>query len=166
MSGKKIKKIPSLVWPGKIKTWWSFLLILSLFGSKKESLREWSRPGTLPSGPLRCFPSSDILTTVTKFWVAQKKDFLNIWGGPALGGSRRAEKSRKVLMMMMKAAKLGWAGPGAGQEQGRNRAGAELRIVKQSREERGQELGRNWGEARGSAIGQYKAVILSSLKYS
>ena len=51
-------------------------------------------------------------------------------------------------MMMMKAAKLGWAGPGAGQEQGRNRAGAELRIVKQSREERGQELGRNWGEAR------------------
>ena len=84
MSGKKIKKIPSLVWPGKIKTWWSFLLILSLFGSKKESLREWSRPGTLPSGPLRCFPSSDILTTVTKFWVAQKKDFLNIWGGPVL----------------------------------------------------------------------------------
>ena len=59
------------------------------------------------------------------------------------GGSRRAEKSRKVLMMMMKAAKLGWAGPGAGQEQGRNRAGAELRIVKQSREERGQELGRS-----------------------
>ena len=56
------------------------------------------------------------------------------------GGSRRAEKSHKVLMMMMmKAAKLGWAGPGAGQEQGRNRAGAELRIVKQSREERGQE---------------------------
>ena len=86
MSGKKIKKIPSLVWPGKIKTWWSFLLILSLFGSKKESLREWSRPGTLPSGPLRCFPSSDILTTVTKFWVAQKKDFLNIWGGPVMQG--------------------------------------------------------------------------------
>ena len=82
------------------------------------------------------------------------------------GGSRRAEKSRKVLMMMMKAAKLGWAGPGAGQEQDRNRAGAELRIVKQSREDRGQELGRNWGEARGSAIGRYKAVILSSLKYS
>ena len=51
-------------------------------------------------------------------------------------------------MMMMKPAKLGWAGPGAGQEQGRNRAGAELRIVKQGREERGQELGRNWGGAR------------------
>ena len=40
------------------------------------------------------------------------------------GGSRRAEKSRKVLMMMMlKAAKLGWAGPGAGQKQ--NRSGLE-----------------------------------------
>ena len=32
------------------------------------------------------------------------------------GGSRRAEKSRKVLMKMMKAAKLGWAET-AGQEQ-------------------------------------------------
>ena len=64
-------------------------------------------------------------------------------------------------MMMMKAAKLGLAGPGAGQEQGwskaqaglkhkqgRNRAGAELSRVKQSRAERGQELGRNWGGAR------------------
>ena len=45
------------------------------------------------------------------------------------GGSRRAEKSRKVLMMM-KAAKLGWAGAdheqarstlGAGQEQCKSR---------------------------------------------
>ena len=65
---------------------------------------------------------------------------------------------------MMKAAKLGLAGPGAGQEQGwskaraglmheqggssRNRVGAELSRVKQSRAERGQELGRNWGGAR------------------
>ena len=32
------------------------------------------------------------------------------------GGSRRAEKSRKVLMRM-KAAKLGWAGAGAGKKQ-------------------------------------------------
>ena len=63
---------------------------------------------------------------------------------------RRLSPCRKklVLMMMMEAAKLGWAGPGAGQEQGINRAGAELRIVKQGREERGQELGRNWGGAR------------------
>ena len=53
------------------------------------------------------------------------------------GGSRRAEKSRKVLMMM-KAAKQGWAGTGVGKKQGwtknRSRAGA------------GQEQGRsrNW----------------------
>ena len=40
------------------------------------------------------------------------------------GGYRRAEKSRKVLMMM-KAAKLGWVGPVAGQEQTMNRPGAE-----------------------------------------
>ena len=33
------------------------------------------------------------------------------------GGYRRAEKSRKV-QMMMKAAKLGWAGVGAGKKQG------------------------------------------------
>ena len=39
------------------------------------------------------------------------------------GGNRRAEKSRKVLMMM-KAAKLGWAGSGAGQEQTMSRPGA------------------------------------------
>ena len=43
------------------------------------------------------------------------------------GGCRRAEKSRKVLMMMMKAAKLGLAGPGAGQEQGWSKARAGLK---------------------------------------
>ena len=41
------------------------------------------------------------------------------------GGSRRAEKSRKALMMM-KAAKLGWAGSGAGQEQTMSRPGEKL----------------------------------------
>ena len=80
MSGKKMKKIALLVWPGKLKTWWSFLLILLILGANKATLREWSRPGTLPSGPLRCVPCSYILTTVTKFWVAQNKDFFNIWG--------------------------------------------------------------------------------------
>ena len=41
------------------------------------------------------------------------------------GGSRSAEKSRKVLMMM-KAVKLGWVGAGSGQElePGRSRLGA------------------------------------------
>ena len=42
------------------------------------------------------------------------------------GGSRRDERIRKVLMMM-RAAKLGWAGAGAGKERGwgRSRAGQE-----------------------------------------
>ena len=54
------------------------------------------------------------------------------------GGSRRAEKSRKVLMMMMmKAARLGRVGPGVGQEQGWSKASAGLSRVKQSRTERG-----------------------------
>ena len=39
------------------------------------------------------------------------------------GGSRRAEKSRKVLMMM-NAAKLEWVGPKAGLEQTKSRPGA------------------------------------------
>ena len=49
----------------------------------------------------------------------------DVWkgGNTIKGGSRRAEKSRKMLMMMM-TAKLGLAGPGAGQEQRRSRAGA------------------------------------------
>ena len=63
------------------------------------------------------------------------------------------KKSCMVLMLMMiKAAKLKWAGPEAGQqgwskaraglkhEQGRNRAGAELSRVKRSR----QKEGRSW----------------------
>ena len=72
------------------------------------------------------------------------------------GGYRLAEKIRKVLMMMTKGAKLGWARPGAGQEQGRNRAGAELSRVKQSKEERSQELRRNWGELGMCRIGACK----------
>ena len=49
------------------------------------------------------------------------------------GGSRRAEKSRKELMMM-NAAKLGWEGAGAGKEQGWSRSRAGVGI--------GQEQGR------------------------
>ena len=49
------------------------------------------------------------------------------------GGSPRAEKSRKVVMMM-KAAKLGWAGSGAGQEQAWSMLGAGQEQCK-SREE-------------------------------
>ncbi len=64
------------------------------------------------------------------------------------------KKSRKVLMMMMKATKLGWVGAGqekgwskarAGlkHEQGRIRSRAEQSKAEQA--ETGQELGRNWG---------------------
>ena len=56
------------------------------------------------------------------------------------GGFRHAEKSRKELMMMMKLPN--WGG------QGRSRTGVEPSRVKQSRAERGQELGRIWGGAR------------------
>ena len=66
------------------------------------------------------------------------------------------KKSRKVLMMMMKAAKLGLAGPGAGQEQGWSKARVGLKHeqgrsrAEQSKAEQGrkragagQELGRS-----------------------
>ena len=64
------------------------------------------------------------------------------------GCCRRAEKSCKVLKMMMKAAKLGWAGPGAGQGQGWSKARAglkhELSKAEQGRKRgAGQELGRS-----------------------
>ena len=56
------------------------------------------------------------------------------------GGSRRVEKSRKVLMMMMKAANLGWAGP-AGQEQNWSKARAGLKHEQgRTRAGTGQEL--------------------------
>ena len=60
------------------------------------------------------------------------------------GGSRRAEKSRKVLMMMMKAAKLGWAGT-AGHEQGRSKARAGLKH-EQGRSRAGTGQVQSWAE--------------------
>ena len=62
------------------------------------------------------------------------------------GGSRRAEKSRKVLMMM-KATKLGWAGSGAGQEQTMSRPGAGWEHAR-SRPGAGQEQWKSREEAR------------------
>ena len=54
------------------------------------------------------------------------------------GGSRHAEKSCKVLLMM-KVVKLGWAGAGAGKKQGWTKTGP-------GRAEAGEEQGRsrNW----------------------
>ena len=77
MSGKKIKKIPLLVWPGKLKTWWSFLLILLILGANKATLGEWSYLWGHPGGRLRCLPSSGILTTTTKLRASQKSDLFN-----------------------------------------------------------------------------------------
>ena len=57
------------------------------------------------------------------------------------GGTRHAGKSRKVLMMM-KAAKLGWAGAGEGKKQGWTKSRA-----RQGRSRAGQEQGRNRNRA-------------------
>ena len=58
-----------------------------------------------------------------------------------------AEISCKVLIMLMKAAKLGCAGPGAGQEQGRSRPGANQEQGRSmSRARAGQEQGRSRAE--------------------
>ena len=58
------------------------------------------------------------------------------------GGSSRDEKSCKVLMML-KAAKLGWAAVGAGKKQGWTKS---IARKGRSRAEAGQEQGRsrNW----------------------
>ena len=66
------------------------------------------------------------------------------------GGSRRAEKSYKVLMMM-KAAKLGWAGSEAGQEQTLNRPGAGWENAR-SMPEAIQEQGRRKSRAGALAV--------------
>ena len=59
------------------------------------------------------------------------------------GGYRRAEKSRKVLMMM-KASKLDLAGPGAGKKQGRSGLGAKQEQgSSRSRGGAGQKQGRS-----------------------
>ena len=52
-----------------------------------------------------------------------EKDFDLFISLTIISGSRRAEKGRKVLMMM-KAAKIEWAGSGTGQEQTMSRPGA------------------------------------------
>ena len=84
MSGRKMKKIPLLVWPGKLKTWWSFLLILLILGANKATLSEWSYLWGHPGGRLRCLTSSGIPTTTTKLRASQKSDLFNFWGAPLL----------------------------------------------------------------------------------
>ena len=78
------------------------------------------------------------------------------------GGSRRAEKSRKVLMMM-KAAKLGWAGSGAGQEQTMSRPGAGWEHAR-SRPGAMQEQGRSksWAGALAVHIPNFIQIVLKT----
>ena len=72
------------------------------------------------------------------------------------GGSRRAKKSCEVLMIMMKNAKLGWAG--AGQEQGRGKARAgQKREQGRSRVGAGQEQGRSTAERSKAEQGRNRA---------
>ena len=78
------------------------------------------------------------------------------------GGSRRAEKSRKVLMMM-KAAKLGRAGSGAGQEQTMSRPGAGWEHAR-SRPGAMQEQGRSksWAGALAVHIPNFIQIVLKT----
>ena len=78
------------------------------------------------------------------------------------GGYRRAEKSRKVLMMM-KAAKLGWAGSGAGQEQTMSRPGAGWEHAR-SRPGAMQEQGRSksWAGALAVHIPNFIQIVLKT----
>ena len=78
------------------------------------------------------------------------------------GGSRRAEESRKVLMMM-KGAKLGWAGSGAGQEQTMSRPGAGWEHAR-SRPGAMQEQGRSksWAGALAVHIPNFIQIVLKT----
>ena len=90
----------------------------------------------------------------------------NIWCTPSRhsftikGGSRRAEKSRKVLMMM-NAAKLEWAGPKEGQEQIKSRPGAGWEQAR-SRPGATQEQGMNKSRARAVHIPNFIQIILKT----
>ena len=87
-----------------------------------------------------------------------RKQLLNFDIFTIKGSSRRAEKSCKVLMMMMKAAKLGWVGPGAGQEQGMSKARVgQKREQDRSRAGAGQEQGRSRAEQSIAKQGRKRA---------
>ena len=70
---------------------------------------------------------------------------------------------KKVLMMMMKAAKLGWAGLGAAQKQERGRS--MRRAGQEQGRSRAEQSKAEQGRKRAEA-GQELAVILGTLKCS
>ena len=82
MSVKKIKKIPLSVWPGKLKTWWLFLLFLLTFGANKATLSDfcysWGPPRTL----VRSLTSLATLPPSLISQPVQFSDFDEFWGLP------------------------------------------------------------------------------------
>ena len=81
---------------------------------------------------------------------ATRNEYKSSYKSTIKGGSRRAEQSRKVLMMMM-AAKLGWAVSGAKQEQTASRPGAGWEHAR-SRPGAMQEQGRSKSRAGALAV--------------
>ena len=69
------------------------------------------------------------------------------------------------MMMMMKAAKLGWAEPEAGQEAKQERGRSMRRAGQEQGRSRAEQSKAEQGRKRARA-GQELAVILSTLKYS
>ena len=82
MSVSKIKKIPLLVWPGKLKTWWLFLLILLTFGANKATLSDFCYSWGLPRTPIRSLTSLATLPPSLISQPVQFSDFDEFWGLP------------------------------------------------------------------------------------
>ena len=95
MSGKKIKKIPLLVWPGKLKTWWLFLLILLTFGANKATLSDFCYSWGPPRTPVRSLTSLATLPPSLISQPVQFSDFDEFWGLPIshASGSNGAPRS-------------------------------------------------------------------------
>ena len=79
MSVKKIKKIPLLVWPGKLKTWWLFLLILLTFGANKATSGDFCYSWGLPRTPVRSLTSLATLPPSLISQPVQFSDFDEFW---------------------------------------------------------------------------------------
>ena len=89
MSVSKIKKIPLLVWPGKLKTWWLFLLILLTFGANKATLSDFCYSWGPPRTPIRSLTSLATLPPSLISQPVQFSDFDEFWGLPVTEATRR-----------------------------------------------------------------------------
>ena len=72
----------------------SFLAHFGSFLAKIGYFKWAGREAGAPSSPLRCFLSSDILTTIQKLWVSQNNASLDIWGTPR-GDGRKQKRGKK-----------------------------------------------------------------------